>query len=82
MRFRSVLVAPLLTLAAPAVAFACPVCGASGLSDNSWAYGAMTAVLSGLPLGMIGGVLFWVHRRSSRRDEETLRPPVETSRDV
>lgn len=55
----------MLVLAAPAVALACPVCGTAGANDNGWAYFAMTIVLSGLPLGMIGGVVFWVHRRAS-----------------
>lgn len=57
-----------ICLAAPAVALACPVCGTAGANDNGWAYFAMTIVLSGLPLGMIGGVVFWVARRSSAAD--------------
>ncbi|MCC7042358.1 MAG: hypothetical protein IT183_00710 [Acidobacteria bacterium] len=58
----------LFMLATPAVALACPVCGTAGPNDNGWAYFAMTIVLSGLPLGMIGGVVYWVHRRSSDAD--------------
>lgn len=56
---------PLLLLAAPSAALACAVCGTSGPTDNGWAYFAMTIVLSALPLGMIGGVVFWVRRRGS-----------------
>ena len=57
-------------LAVPALALACPVCGTAGPNDNGWAYFAMTIVLSGLPLGMIGGVVFWVARRSSAADRD------------
>jgi hypothetical protein len=65
---RTLAAAILLMLATPAFALACPVCGTAGPNDNGWAYFAMTIVLSGLPLGMIGGVVYWVHRRSSDAD--------------
>jgi len=68
MNFLRLLIALLFVLAAPAVALACPVCGTSGMENNSWAYFAMTMVLSGLPLAMIGGVVFWVYRRASAAD--------------
>ncbi|MBX7098238.1 MAG: hypothetical protein K1X89_11040 [Myxococcaceae bacterium] len=35
-----------------------------GQADTEWAYIAMTAVLSLLPLGMMGGVAFWLYRRA------------------
>jgi hypothetical protein len=60
----------LCVLATPALALACPVCGTAGPGDNGWAYFAMTMVLSGLPLGMIGGVVFWVYRRSTKVEDE------------
>ena len=60
-----------MLVAAPAAALACAVCGTSGPTDNSWAYFAMTMVLSGLPLCMIGGVVFWVSRRVSTDDSTT-----------
>jgi hypothetical protein len=56
-------------LAAPAVALACPVCGLAGTSDNTWAYGAMSVMLSAVPLGMIVGVSTWLVRRNNKRDE-------------
>jgi hypothetical protein len=68
MTFLRVLIATLFVLASPAMVLACPVCGTAGPNDNGWAYFAMTIVLSGLPLGMIGGVVYWVHRRSSDAD--------------
>lgn len=44
-------------------ALACPVCGV-GQGESEWAYIAMTAVLSLLPLAMMGGVAFWLYRRA------------------
>jgi hypothetical protein len=73
MLLRALVAAALICLAAPAVAFACPVCGTSGSNDNGWAYFAMTIVLSGLPLGMIGGVVYWVYRRSSGSVDQSDR---------
>ena len=46
----------------PSIALACPVCGAD-TGDNAWAYTVMSVVLTVLPLGMIGGVVYWVARR-------------------
>jgi hypothetical protein len=53
-----------LVLAVPASLGACAVCGLTGTRDNGLAYLAMTVVMSGLPLAMIGGVVFWVYRRT------------------
>jgi hypothetical protein len=74
------LIATLIVLATPAFAFACPVCGTTGANDNGWAYFAMTIVLSGLPLGMIGGVVFWVYRRSAESASDA--PAVSSRADV
>jgi hypothetical protein len=67
---RTLVATVVAVLAVPALALACPVCGTAGPNDNGWAYFAMTIVLSGLPLGMIGGVVFWVARRSSAADRD------------
>jgi hypothetical protein len=53
-----------LVLSVPASVDACAVCGLTGTRDNGFAYLAMTVVMSGLPLAMIGGVVFWVYRRT------------------
>ncbi len=55
-----------LTLIAltPAAALACPVCGLAGTQDNWGAYRAMTVMLSALPLGMIGGLVFYLYKKS------------------
>ena len=65
----------------PSVALACPVCGAGGNEDNAWAYTVMSAILTVLPLGMIGGVVYWVARREGtthvpeHQDAVQLRTP-------
>lgn len=81
---RVIPVVVVFVLAVPAAALACPVCGAFGSSDNAWAYAAMTAVLSGLPLAMIGGVVLWVHRRASAGHGEldTLQAPTSARTDT
>jgi hypothetical protein len=63
------IVASLLT-AAPASALACPVCGLVGTSDNTWAYQAMSAMLTLLPLAMIGATVWWLARLVARADTE------------
>ena len=47
--------------------WACSVCGAGTTVDQS-AYLWMTIVISLLPLGMIGGLVFWVARRIRAQD--------------
>jgi hypothetical protein len=61
--------ASLLT-AAPASALACPVCALVGTSDNTWAYGAMSAMLTLLPLSMIGAIVWWLARLAAHTDKE------------
>jgi hypothetical protein len=56
-----------LVLALPGVAFACPVCGL-GTGDNTWAYAAMSVVLSVLPLGMFAAGTVWLSRRVKQHD--------------
>jgi hypothetical protein len=76
MTLRAALIAMLLLVAAPAAAFACAVCGMGGPGNNAGAYFGMTMALSGLPLLMIGGVVYWVYRRSTAAEasEEGHRP--------
>jgi len=61
--------ASLLT-AAPASALACPVCALVGTSDNTWAYQAMSAMLTLLPLAMVGATVWWLTRLAARADTE------------
>lgn len=60
---RRVAVVAVLFVLAPRAALACPVCGLVGVNENWAVYLAMTAVLSALPLLMIGGMVFWLYRR-------------------
>jgi len=61
--------ASLLT-GAPAPALACPVCGFIGTSNNTWAFQAMTAMLTLLPLAMVGAIVWWLARLAARADTE------------
>ena len=63
-----------LVAATPAATLACPVCGLAGPGDNGWAYAVMSGILSALPLGMIAGTVFWLHRRASAHEAEVLAP--------
>ena len=57
---------PALLAAAPS--WACTVCGV-GQAGTEWAYVAMTAVLSLLPLALIGGVAGWLFLRARAAGE-------------
>jgi hypothetical protein len=50
---------------APGISLACSVCGA-GNGTDAWALLRMTIVMSLVPLGLIGGAVYWVYRRASR----------------
>ena len=69
---RQVICVGILLTAAPASALACPVCGFVGTSDNTWAYQAMSAMLTLLPLAMVGAIVWWLARLAGRAD--TVRP--------
>lgn len=62
------LLATILVTAAPAAAWACPVCGLASAEDNAWAYGAMSVLLSAVPLGFVAGIVIWIRRASRHRD--------------
>ena len=53
----------LILLALPEAADACAVCF-SGKDESRTAYIATTALLTFLPLGLVGGFVAWVWRRS------------------
>ena len=61
---RFVRIALILTVAglAPSAALACAVC-AGGTSDNRIEFILTTALLTFLPLGLIGGVIWYLRRR-------------------
>ena len=49
--------------AAPRVAQACAVCSSGREDDVQFAFIATTVFLSVLPLGMLGGAVWWLRRR-------------------
>jgi len=60
-----------LSLLWPAAAHACAVCGAAA-DRNRAAFFGTTMLLSLLPLGMIGGGVWWLRRNGSAFDAEDL----------
>ena len=58
---------------APALAAACPVCG-TGPERTRAAYVAMTAVMSLLPLAVIGALAFLAYRRIRAAERARLEP--------
>jgi hypothetical protein len=65
MRFRNawIVLGSLLAGAWPALALACAMCGGGGDSPRSQAaFFNTTIILSLLPLGMIGGGVWWLRR--------------------
>ena len=63
----------LAVLFVSATAMACPVCGAE--TDTKGVYQAMTAVMSLLPLAMMGSVVAFIAYRVKRADRPPPPPP-------
>lgn len=72
-----------LSLAAPATAQACAVCGAA-VERSKAAFLGTTILLSLLPLALIGGALWWISRHARERlageFAERERPTVAPAR--
>ena len=60
--------AMVLLLVLPEVVYACPVCFDSS-DENRQAFLATAAMLTLLPLGMVGGIGLWMRGRFSEMDE-------------
>ncbi len=58
----------LMWLWTPSLALACSVCIGTGNADTTIAYRAMTAFMTFSPLAIVGGVIFWIHRRFKALD--------------
>jgi hypothetical protein len=61
-------------VAAPAVAFACPVCF-SGEDEARHAYVEAALLMTILPLATIGGFVWWIRRRIRAHEAEEAPPP-------
>lgn len=53
-----------LVVWSPQVALACSVCSSGKEDANRIAFAVTAAVLSVLPLAMVGGLVWWLRRRS------------------
>lgn len=60
-------------LIVPTSALACSVCIAAGNADSTLAYRAMTAFMTFTPMGIVGGVIYWIWRRYKALDELEAR---------
>lgn len=56
-------IAVLLLAVLPSGAWACSVCFSS-TEENRWAFLITTIGLSFFPLMMVGGLVYWLHRRA------------------
>lgn len=65
--------ASILVLAAADPAFACAVCFDAN-DESRGAFLGTTIFLSLFPLGMVGGIIFWLWRRSRELDESHPTP--------
>jgi hypothetical protein len=66
----------LLILLLAEVAFACPVCG-FGQDKARGAFIATTAIMTFIPLTMIGGLLVWLRQRSLRATRDQTKVLVD-----
>ena len=73
----------LLVLAVPTAAWACPACLVMS-EENRVAFAQTAVALSLLPLGMVGGVGYWLRRRAQDQeglDQEGLETEAEDRQD-
>ncbi len=74
---RVVSVTASLLTGAPGSALACPVCALVGTSNNTWAYQAMSAMLTFLPLAMVGAIVWWLTRLAARADTASVEADLQ-----
>ena len=63
-------------LVLPSAAQACAVCTGGENEQSAIAFRYATAVLSLLPIGLIGGGMLWLRRRLRQIEAEELAAPV------
>jgi hypothetical protein len=61
--------------AAPGLARACPVCSAGSNDAGQSGFLMGTIFLSVLPLALIGGIAWWIHRRAREIAVRDAAPP-------
>ena len=59
-------------LAMPSIVHACAVCS-DGEKQNAMAFFWTTVLLTALPLGLLGGIIRWVQKRSKTLEAEQLQ---------
>jgi hypothetical protein len=76
-----VVLASLVMALCPDVAFACPVCFQAKNDASRLAFLVTTLFMTVLPLGLFGGLAYWVKRRSEALDEGSTPESEETAPD-
>ena len=78
MRSYFVSIAVLALVLAPEIAAACSVCFSGRSDETRVAFIATTALLTALPLLLIGTLVWWLRRRAHRiqQSERALRPDL------
>jgi len=71
--FTRLLVAAAALPLVPAAAWACPACMVTD-PKNANTYLGMTLMMSILPLGMLGGLIYWFWRRYSQKPGAAAQP--------
>ena len=66
--------------AAPRVALACSVCSAGRDDETRVAFLATTGLLTGLPFLLVGGLIWWLHRRARELEAADAAPLEALSR--
>ena len=72
-------IAPLIAVLvvwSPQAALACAVCSSGKEEANRVAFSVTTAVLSVLPLLMVGGLVWWLRRRARDLDSRGIPEPA------
>ena len=59
-----------LLLLAPRVSLACSVCMSYRKEASQWAFIGTTIALSLLPVGLVGGTIWWIRRRLRQLERE------------
>lgn len=65
----------LVLMVMPSVVHACAVCS-DGEKQNAMAFFWTTVLLTALPLGLLGGIIRWVQKRSKAMEADRLESDV------
>ena len=82
MRNRLASVVALAIVLSPQLAKACSVCTTGKDDETRAAFVAMTAFMTFLPLGLIGGFVWWLRRRALAMQQIEPRRPAQAGLEI